>query len=123
MTSPLYLVEDNPDIRAALIPLIEHCTNFRVVAFAETEDEAVEWLQNSKERVQTVVLDVYLRQGTGFGVLSKKTQFPPSRRVVVLTNSATPSVRQECLCLGASAVFDKSAELDAFVDYLQSKDK
>jgi DNA-binding NarL/FixJ family response regulator len=40
-----------------------------------------------------------------------------SQKVVVLSNYATPDIRIRCAQLGADAVFDKSNEIDALVDY------
>ena len=37
--------------------------------------------------------------------------------MVVLSNYATPDMRKRCAQLGADAVFDKSNEIDALVDY------
>ena len=39
------------------------------------------------------------------------------QKVVVLSNYATPDMRKRCAQLGADAVFDKSNEIDALVDY------
>jgi hypothetical protein len=36
---------------------------------------------------------------------------------VVLSNYATADIRQRCTQLGVDAVFDKSNEIDALVDY------
>jgi two-component system, OmpR family, response regulator len=45
------------------------------------------------------------------------------QRVVVLSNYATTDMRKRCMQLGADAVFDKSNEIDALVEYciLQSE--
>ena len=37
--------------------------------------------------------------------------------MVVLSNYATADMRKRCMQLGADAVFDKSNEIDALVDY------
>ena len=39
------------------------------------------------------------------------------QQVVVLSNYATAEVRKRCNALGVDAVFDKSNEIDALVDY------
>jgi two-component system, OmpR family, response regulator len=39
------------------------------------------------------------------------------QRVVVLSNYATPDMRKRCTQLGADAVFDKSNEIDALIEY------
>ena len=46
------------------------------------------------------------------------------QRVVVLSNYATVDMRKRCAQLGADAVFDKSNEIDALVEYciLNSED-
>ena len=41
----------------------------------------------------------------------------PYQKVVLLTNYATPEVRQRAMALGADAVFDKSSELDDLLAY------
>ena len=41
----------------------------------------------------------------------------PTQKMVVLSNHATNDVRWRCAQLGADAVFDKSTEIDALVDY------
>jgi two-component system OmpR family response regulator len=40
-----------------------------------------------------------------------------AQRVVVLSNYATADMRKRCALLGADAVFDKSNEIDALVEY------
>ncbi len=42
------------------------------------------------------------------------------QRVVVLSNYATPAMRERCTELGANAVFDKSSELEEFLAYCGS---
>jgi CheY-like chemotaxis protein len=39
------------------------------------------------------------------------------QKVIVLTNYATPAVRERCLAIGADAVFDKSNEIEEFTRY------
>ena len=51
------------------------------------------------------------------GVLAACRSRQPHQRVVVLSNYATPDVRVRCAQLGVDAVFDKSNEIDALVDY------
>jgi hypothetical protein len=39
------------------------------------------------------------------------------RKLVVLSNYATPDMRRKCLQLGADKVFDKSNEIDGLINY------
>ena len=49
----------------------------------------------------------------------------PRQQVVVLSNYATQDIRRRCVQLGADAVFDKSNEIDALLDFClaQSSDR
>ena len=40
-----------------------------------------------------------------------------NQKVVVLSNYATPDIRRRCAEFGVDAVFDKSNEIDALVDF------
>ena len=63
------------------------------------------------------IVDLFLKQGSGLGVLEAVQARASGQRVVVLSNYATPDMRKRCEQLGADAVFDKSNEIDALVDY------
>jgi len=118
----IFIVEDSPVIRDRLIPLLEEVKHVKVVGYAETEADAKQWL--SQNRWDVLVLDLWLREGTGIGVLTWLGQRPGGdRRAVrlVLTNEAGPEVRDLCLALGADAFFDKSGEIDDLTDYLRDR--
>ncbi len=108
------LVEDSPTIRLELIPTLAELADVVVVGVAETEREAIAWLTTHPHTAELVVLDLFLREGSGLGVLAQWARLPDRTRVVVLTNYATDEMRRRCEALGAEAVFDKSGELDAF---------
>lgn len=116
---PLYaiLVEDNPTIRDTLIPTLEELANIQVVAIAETAEQAIELGRQIPAAWRLMVLDLFLRDGSGLDVLEALAPLEAGHEVIVFTNYATPDVRERCLHLGANAVFDKSTEIDAFVDY------
>lgn len=72
---------------------------------------AVNWLATHDGDRDLTVVDLFQKDGSGFGVLAGCRDRKPRQRVVILTNYATPAVRQECLALGAD-LFDKSTELE-----------
>jgi two-component system OmpR family response regulator len=115
-----YLVEDDAKIRAHLIPALAELAEVSVLAFAETEREAVQWLRERCSETDVVILDIYLKHGTGLGILAKRDGFPRDCRIVVLTNSASVDIRERCIELGADAVFDKTSELDEFFAHCRS---
>lgn len=112
-----FLVEDNRTIRDNLIPALEDLIDARVVGVAETESDAAGWLVTHAEEWQLMIVDLFLREGSGLGVLRSSMNRKPSQRAVVLSNYVNADIRARCLALGADAVFDKSKELDAFFDY------
>jgi two-component system, OmpR family, response regulator len=112
-----YLVEDNQTILENLIETLEEIASVTVVGHAATESEARRWLSLHDGQWQLAVVDMFLREGSGLGVLAGCRQREPHQKVVVLTNFATPDIRQRSMALGADAVFDKSNELDEFFAY------
>lgn len=112
-----FLVEDNKTIRDNLVPALEDLVNGRVVGFAETESDALAWLATHPDDWQLLIVDLFLKEGSGLGVLGGCKERKPSQRVVVLSNYVTADIRARCTALGADAVFDKSRDLDAFIEY------
>ena len=113
----IYLVEDNDVVRDTLASMLTEVANVKVAGMASTELEATEWLLGHPDEWQMAVVDLFLLQGSGLGVLSHCANRKPSQKVVVLTNYATPDIRRRALALGADAVFEKSLELDNFLAY------
>ena len=112
-----FIVEDSPVIRENLVATLEELVPLKVLGFADSERSAVAWLDDPANECDLVIVDLFLRQGSGIHVLEhlRKTDYSADR--VVLTNYATPDVRRQCLSLGASRVFDKSGEIDALIEH------
>ena len=112
-----YIVEDNPTIRENLIGTLEELASIDAVGTAETENEGKAWLAEQGKQWDLAIVDLFLKQGSGLGVLAACRNRKPWQKVVVLSNYATADIRQRCTQLGVDAVFDKSNEIDALVDY------
>jgi len=112
-----FLVEDNKTIRDNLVPALEDLVDGHVVGFAETESEALAWLASHPGEWQLLIVDLFLKEGSGLGVLAGCRTRTAGQRVVVLSNYVTLDIRARCQALGADAVFDKSRDLDAFFEY------
>src|SRR4030095_6372851 len=106
-----------------LIPALEDLADVEVRAFAETEADALDWLSSHPGQWHLLVLDLFLKQGSGLGVLRQCASRLPAQRAVVLSNYINADIRARCLALGADAVFDKSRELEAFFDFCRSDDE
>jgi len=112
-----YIVEDSPVIRDNLIATLEELGPVRVVGTAEDEATAVQWLAQPEHLADLVIVDIFLKSGSGLGVLRTAQRQTPPRKLVVLSNYASPDMRRKCLQLGADRVFDKSNEIDALIQY------
>ena len=112
-----YIVEDNPTIRENLIGTLEELASIDAVGTAETENDGKAWLAEQGKQWDLAIVDLFLKQGSGLGVLAACRNRKPWQKVVVLSNYATADIRQRCTQLGVDAVFDKSNEIDALVDY------
>ncbi len=112
-----YIVEDNPTIRENLISTLEELASIKPVGTAETENDGKSWLVSNGELWDLAIVDLFLKQGSGLGVISALRGRKPHQRVVVLSNYATPDIRKRCAQLGVDAVFDKSNEIDGLIDY------
>ena len=114
------IVEDNPVILDNLVATLEELTEVKVVATVDNEADAVRELTQRGQELDLVIIDVFLTAGSGLGVLKTAQGLPLTARRVVLTNYATDDIRRRCASLGSDRVFDKSKELDNFLEYCES---
>ena len=112
-----YIVEDSPTIRDNLIATLEELTDLIAVGTAESEIEGVVWLTKSDNTWDLAIVDLFLKQGTGLGVVAACKKRLPTQKIIVLSNYATQDVRKQCALLGADAVFDKSTELEQLLEF------
>jgi CheY-like chemotaxis protein len=84
----------------------------------DSEADAVAALQ--RHPVDVLLLDLHLRQGTGFGVL-RAIPGSPARKVVVivLTNYDLAEYRRAAAALGARHFLDKLRDFDRLPTLLQ----
>ena len=112
-----YIVEDSPTIRENLVETLQELAQVEPVGLADTENESKAWLASHADGWDIAVIDLFLRQGTGLKVVEACRGRRRGQKVIVLSNHATPDMRRRCAQLGADAVFDKSTEIDALLDY------
>ena len=115
------LIEDNAIVLENLCAMLGEMSAVDVVGTVGAEDEACQWLDSRTQACDIAIVDMFLRGGNGIGVLKHMATYerPPER--VVLTNYATEQVRSQCLSFGATAVFDKSTEIEELVEFLASR--
>lgn len=112
-----FIVEDSLVIRQSLVATLEELAPVRVVGTAQDEWTAVQWLTIPENVADLVIVDIFLKSGSGLGVLRAAQGLLRQQTMIVLSNYATPDIRLKCQELGADRVFDKSNDIDALIQF------
>jgi two-component system OmpR family response regulator len=104
------LIEDSRLLAEHLLEQISGIRAVEPLGVVETEERAIDTI--ALQTPDIIVLDLHLKQGTGFGVLAAITQMNKPPLVIVLTNYALPQYRERATALGAKYFLDKSNEFD-----------
>lgn len=109
----VFVVEDSSILRERLIRTLSGISGVEVCGFSDTAEEAIHLIEQSHP--DAIILDIRLREGSGFQVLQKVKSPGKSPLVIILTNFAYPQYRKRYLDAGADFFFDKSNEFDQVV--------
>jgi two-component system OmpR family response regulator len=102
----LLLVEDSKILAERLADALTEAIDCHLVTVADSEAEAIAIAK--RERVDVIVLDLHLKQGTGFGVLRALANENRPLKIIVLTNHDLPEYKTAALALGATYFLDKA---------------
>ncbi len=116
-TLQAYVVEDNPSLCENLVGTLHELTCVRVIATAPAQAPAAAWLAAHPDGWDLLLIDLFLPGGSGMHLVEQLGTRRPGQKVILFSNYVTASVRKRCAQLGVDAVFDKSTEIDALVDY------
>jgi len=111
------LVEDSKVLTERLVEALRQIPGIELSAAVDTESAACAVV--ARERVDVMILDLHLRQGTGFGVLRALAKSPDKPCIIVLTNYDLPQYKEEALGLGAAHFMDKVRDYHKLPDVLQ----
>jgi len=112
------LVEDSKLLAHRLSEALEQVPGVEVVGVADTEFGAV--TMSRLYEVDAMILDLQLREGTGFGVLRTLGSARPV--VIVLTNYSLPSYAEQARALGVDQFLDKGKDFERLPSILASMD-
>lgn len=113
-----FLVEDNPAIREGLVEALAELGHLETAATSATEREAIAWLRDPAHDWDIAIVDLSLEGGgSGFRVLEALRDRPATKKMVVLTGTASKDVRRRCEEIGCDGVFDKAMETEALLDF------
>jgi DNA-binding NarL/FixJ family response regulator len=104
----ILLVEDSRVLAERLTEAIGQITGLDLIGTTDAETVAVAVLR--KQNVDVIVLDLHLKQGTGFGVLRALAIAKRKPSVIVLTNYDLPEYKSAALALGATHFLDKAQD-------------
>ena len=104
------LVEDSAPVAERIAGQIAALDGIELVATVASEGAAIDEL--TRGGVDAVVLDLTLKQGSGFGVLRSTQQLSLPVAVVVYTSYDIPAYRRAAAVFGASDFLNKARDHD-----------
>ncbi len=111
------LVEDSKVLTERLTEAIRQISDVELVGTADSEAGAVAAV--NREAVDVLILDLHLRQGTGFGVMRALSASAVKPRIVVLTNYDLPEYKSAAIALGATHFLDKARDYGRLPEVLR----
>lgn len=106
----IFIVEDSPLVLERLVEAVGDVPNARVVGNADAVTPALEGVRTARPRV--LILDVQLRDGSGFRLLKRMRSEGICRPevVIIVTNHPNDDYRSASRECGVDHFFDKGAE-------------
>lgn len=115
-TLTIYVVEDSAPVRDRIREMVREIPDTQLVGESDSEADAI--LGISRTAPKLVILDLNLKQGTGFEVLRQVKASAPDTLVAVVTNFGTVQFREKCEQMGANYFFDKTKSYKLLVELL-----
>ena len=112
----ILLVEDSEPVRERVRSLIEEVGPVQILGEANSVVDALAQFKELKP--DAVILDLYLKDGNSFGVVTEVKRSNPACTVIILTNFATVETKEHCLGLGADYFFQKNQEFERVPELL-----
>lgn len=106
----VFIVEDSSVLAQNMSDVIAEIPEIDVVGVADSEAVAVAAL--GRRHVDVVLLDLHLREGSGFGVLRALAAMETMPCIVVLTNHDSEQYARDAAALGARYFLDKARDFE-----------
>jgi two-component system, OmpR family, response regulator len=115
VTIRVLLVEDSRVLAERLRESLDSLDGVKVVASVADESSAVAAARATE--IDVIVLDLQLRQGTGFGVVQRLGKSRP--KVIVFTNYMLPEYQRLAHSLGIEHFLNKSVDYERLPQLIQ----
>ena len=109
------LVEDSPVLTDRIRETFATLDGVELVAAVADESSAVEAAKSNG--IDAIILDLQLKQGTGFGVVERLGSRRPT--IIVFTNYVLPEYRRRAKALGVEYFLDKSSDYERLPQLIQ----
>lgn len=107
----IYIVEDSEAYRQGLASdLAQSSHELEIVGYAETEGQAKDWLTANPNGWDLLLVDIFLRQGTGAGVVRHCKNRNPTQCLFVMTSEPIAHIIAHCMHLGADDAYNKMTD-------------
>jgi DNA-binding NarL/FixJ family response regulator len=113
----LLIVEDSINIRQNLRKLISSIKDIEIIGEAEDEKKAVRLAL--KKNPDIIILDIDLKEGSGFNVIKKAKKENSKVKVIIFSNFVSYAYREKAFKEKADYFFDKNSELDKLIELLE----
>jgi two-component system, OmpR family, response regulator len=111
------LVEDSKILVERLIEAIDQIPSVELIGTVDTEAAAIAIVQ--RQSIDVIILDLHLKQGTGFGVMRALATTSLRPCILVLTNYDLPEYKNAALALGATHFLDKGRDYTRLPELLE----
>jgi DNA-binding NarL/FixJ family response regulator len=110
------IVDDSSLLREDLKKMISFIKGLQVIAESDKVEDAVKLIHELKPDI--ITLDINLRQGSGFDILSAMESYEKMPTVIMFSNYANSAYRRTANLFGSSYFFDKSTDIEALLNTL-----
>jgi two-component system OmpR family response regulator len=111
------LVEDSKILTERLTEALHQIKDVELIGTADTEAAAMAVIKH--EPVDVIILDLHLKQGSGFGVMRALAKAGLKPQIIVLTNYDLPEYKNAAFALGATHFLDKARDYGRLPNVLQ----
>ena len=118
MTIRMFLAEDDVHWRDHIQDRLAQQSELELIATKPTQAAATAWLDEHADEWDLAIVDLFLDEGTGAGIVRHCRRHGITKPIVVFTNYEVPGVLNSVREFGASAVFSKLGDgLESLIDY------
>jgi DNA-binding NarL/FixJ family response regulator len=110
------IVDDSLLLREDLKKMMSFIKGLQVIGEADKVEDAIKLINELKPDI--ITLDINLRQGNGFDILSTIEAYDKIPTVIMFSNYANSAYRRTANLFGSSYFFDKSSDIEALLDTL-----